>query len=77
VRGQEVRSSSRFFLLGGSIECVEVETQLLDDLCSCVDVWRQQPINLLFLLWLCQCLKFFLLCGCVDMGKNQQRCDNC
>jgi len=35
-----------------------------------LDVWRQQITNLLFFLWLCQCLK--LLCGCVDMGKNQQ-----
>jgi hypothetical protein len=33
-----------------------------------LDVWRQQPTNLLLFLWLCQCLKF--LCGCVDMGKN-------
>jgi hypothetical protein len=21
----------------------------------------------------CQCMKLFVLCGCVDMGKNQQR----
>jgi hypothetical protein len=36
-------------------------------------------------LWLCwcveattnKCLKFIFSCGCVDMGKNQQRCVNC
>ncbi len=55
---------------------MEVETQLLDDLCGCVDVEKQQPINILSLLWLCQCLKFFFSCGCVDKGKNQQRCVN-
>jgi hypothetical protein len=35
-----------------------------------LDVWMQQTTNLLFFLWLCQCLKF--LCGCVNMGKNQK-----
>ncbi len=40
----------------------------LHDPCGCVDVWKL-PMLASFL-WLCQCLKLFILCGYVDMGKN-------
>jgi hypothetical protein len=49
--------------------CVGATTHKFHDLCDCVDVCKL-PILVGFL-WLCQ---VFVLCDCVDMRKNQQRC---
>jgi hypothetical protein len=68
--GQEVRS---FYILW-SYWCVGATIQKFHDLCDYVDVWRQQPINILLFLWLCvmSCLKLFVLCCCANMGRTNK-----
>jgi hypothetical protein len=52
--------------------CVGATTNKFHNLCDCVHVCKL-PMLVGFL-WLCQCLQIFVLCDCVDMRKNQQRC---